>query len=462
MDSLKTGELAVIVIGGVFILVYFIFSLLKAMSGEKDRKANTASLTISAYQFYELLIKAAIVLSIFGTLYLIFLFFTQNMDLLKLYTGATDLKITYLMRQILEINTKSAYFWPAFPVLIVTFVIILLTSRTIIKHILKPLGLWEENRYQISSNSPFASTSYWTFEFLLKAAISISIIGSFYLFYLTIIFDLDLVYIYSSAMKLNSGQISGQLGLNGRYFWPSFPILLVVLLSVLLISRKLKDQVHGSLKPFTNRAKQASKRKRKSSPGQNKKSEVIANMASSVRSFKGQLSGSIGSVAKKTKKASSNAQQRIKKSTPVSKPKKAAPKARKVNNQSDSSDGNLFSILCHLSSFFGLGIILPIIVLYTKGKESEYVSYHAKEVLNFQISVLFYWILGFIFLLLTVGTSLVAAFSGNAGASLMSIIGLYLFLFAFGFYLLIIVIIGTIKASNGVYFRYPFILRLIK
>jgi len=133
-----------------------------------------------------------------------------------------------------------------------------------------------------------------------------------------------------------------------------------------------------------------------------------------------------------------------------------------VIKQSNSDDGNLFSILCHLSSFFGLGVILPIIVLYTKGKESEYVNYHAKEVLNFQISMFFYWVLIIVVLLLTVGTSLVAAFSGNVGASLLSIISVYLFLFAFGFFLLIVVIIATIKTSNGVYFRYPFILRLVK
>ncbi len=187
-------------------------------------------------------------------------------------------------------------------------------------------------------------------------------------------------------MQLQSRQLVDQLSFKGKYFWPSFPVILVTLMFTLLVSRKLKDQIHGSLKPFTNKAKKASKQKKSLSTRQKKNGTALDSLISAGQTLKNRISGSFQSVANKTKKAikqnktGSQTRQQIKKTTPASKTQKSAPRAKKatkpaasntyqsnksrppVNKQRVDDDGNMFSVLCHLSSLFGLGIILPLIV----------------------------------------------------------------------------------------------------
>lgn len=79
--------------------------------------------------------------------------------------------------------------------------------------------------------------------------------------------------------------------------------------------------------------------------------------------------------------------------------------------------------------------------MLTKGKESEYTRHHAVEALNFQINLMAWMIISSVLSLV--------------------LIGLFM-LVVIGFYSLIIGIIATMKSSNGVYYRYPMILRLVK
>jgi len=83
-------------------------------------------------------------------------------------------------------------------------------------------------------------------------------------------------------------------------------------------------------------------------------------------------------------------------------------------------------------------LIPPLVIYLIKKDESPYVAAHAKESLNFQITI-----------------SLVCI------ALIITIIGLLL-LWVVGIGALILVIVATIKASENKMYRYPLTWRLIK
>ena len=101
----------------------------------------------------------------------------------------------------------------------------------------------------------------------------------------------------------------------------------------------------------------------------------------------------------------------------------------------------IWSMLSHLSALLGVGFVLPLVVYLAMRKESEYVAANAREALNFHISVLIYSLccVPLVFILI--------------GIPLLLIIG---------FGSLVLAIIATIKASNGLCYRYPLTLRLVR
>jgi uncharacterized Tic20 family protein len=100
----------------------------------------------------------------------------------------------------------------------------------------------------------------------------------------------------------------------------------------------------------------------------------------------------------------------------------------------------LWIVLCHLSLILGVGFILPLIVFLVKRDESPLVGEHAKEVLNFHISLLIYSICTIPFVFILIGIPMYMA------------LGLMAFICA---------IIAAIKASEGGFYRYPLTIRLI-
>lgn len=102
-----------------------------------------------------------------------------------------------------------------------------------------------------------------------------------------------------------------------------------------------------------------------------------------------------------------------------------------------TSDERTMAILSHILTIIA-PVLAPLIIYLVKKDESAYVSHHAKESLNFQISM-FIIIIG---LCITV-----------IGILLVWIVGIVS---------LVLVIIATIKASEGKLYKYPFNLRLIK
>lgn len=102
-----------------------------------------------------------------------------------------------------------------------------------------------------------------------------------------------------------------------------------------------------------------------------------------------------------------------------------------------TSDEKTLALLSHVLTFF-FPILAPLIIYLVKKDESSFVAYHAKESLNFQITVCIVCI-----------------------ALFVTLIGILL-LWIVGIIALVLVIVATIRASEGKLYRYPFTLRLVK
>jgi uncharacterized Tic20 family protein len=105
-----------------------------------------------------------------------------------------------------------------------------------------------------------------------------------------------------------------------------------------------------------------------------------------------------------------------------------------------SSDEKTMAILAHALTLVA-PILAPLIIYLVKKDESQFVKQNALESLNFQITLIICVIISAILTLIVIG------------AILLMIIGIG------GF---ILVIIASIKASEGKIYRYPVNFRLIK
>jgi len=113
---------------------------------------------------------------------------------------------------------------------------------------------------------------------------------------------------------------------------------------------------------------------------------------------------------------------------------------------STSSEVRTWVVLCHASALLGLffhflGHLLgPLIVWLVKRGDSPEIDAHGKESLNFQISMLIYDAIAAILCVILIGIPiLIALWVLNT----------------------VLVIIASIKASEGKFYRYPFTIRLI-
>ena len=112
-----------------------------------------------------------------------------------------------------------------------------------------------------------------------------------------------------------------------------------------------------------------------------------------------------------------------------------------------SSDIRTWCVLCHAAALLGLffhflGHLLgPLIVWLVKRGDSPEVDAHGKESLNFQISMLIYDAIAAILCIVLIGIPiLIALWILNT----------------------VLVIIASIQASEGKFYRYPITIRLIK
>ena len=105
-----------------------------------------------------------------------------------------------------------------------------------------------------------------------------------------------------------------------------------------------------------------------------------------------------------------------------------------------------WGMLCHLSAFAGFivpfgGILAPLIIWLIKKDEMPFVNDQGKESINFQITLFVAAIICMILMFVGIGFLLIVA---------LAIFGV------------IMIIIASIRANEGTYYRYPYALRLIK
>lgn len=109
------------------------------------------------------------------------------------------------------------------------------------------------------------------------------------------------------------------------------------------------------------------------------------------------------------------------------------------------SDSKNWAMAGHLSAFtvfLGLPVPVlgPLMVWLMKRGDDDYAEWHAREALNFNISIMIYTIVSAVLILLLIGILLLPAV----------LISWF-----------ILVIVGAVKASSGEYYRYPMTLRFL-
>ncbi|NLY38714.1 MAG: DUF4870 domain-containing protein [Firmicutes bacterium] len=113
----------------------------------------------------------------------------------------------------------------------------------------------------------------------------------------------------------------------------------------------------------------------------------------------------------------------------------------------DQKDTRTWGMLCHLTALSALlgvpmgSILGPLIVWLIKKNESPFVDDQGKESLNFQISFLIYYFIAGLLIFLLIGILLLPA---------LMILNL------------VLVIIASLKANEGISYRYPFTIRFLR
>lgn len=105
-----------------------------------------------------------------------------------------------------------------------------------------------------------------------------------------------------------------------------------------------------------------------------------------------------------------------------------------------SQDDINLALISHVGTMFG-GFFVPLIIWIIKKDESQFVAEHARNSLNFQLSMLIYVIVSIIMVFLVVGIFV---------------------LLAIAVFATIVVILATVAASKGEHYDYPLTINFIK
>lgn len=111
------------------------------------------------------------------------------------------------------------------------------------------------------------------------------------------------------------------------------------------------------------------------------------------------------------------------------------------------SDVRNWGMAAHLSSFVGVFVggvaafVGPLAIWLLKREEHPFIEHHAKEALNFNLSILLYGVVSGLLVLVLVGIPL-----------LVAVVVVYV----------VFTIIAAVKAANGEGYRYPLTIRFVK
>lgn len=111
-----------------------------------------------------------------------------------------------------------------------------------------------------------------------------------------------------------------------------------------------------------------------------------------------------------------------------------------------TKEERMWAMACHLSALIGFvvpfgNIIAPLVIWLFKKEESAFINDQGKESLNFQITMTIYVIIGIILTFIVIG--------------ILVLLGLAIFT-------LVVIILASIKSSEGSYYRYPATIRFLR
>lgn len=110
------------------------------------------------------------------------------------------------------------------------------------------------------------------------------------------------------------------------------------------------------------------------------------------------------------------------------------------NNASPVTESErLLSVLAHILTLV-VSFLAPLVIYLIKKDESAFVKEHAKESLNFQLTLFIAYIVSFLLIFVLIGIPL---------------------LVLIGLAQLVLVIVATIRAADNQLYRYPFCIRFI-
>lgn len=118
----------------------------------------------------------------------------------------------------------------------------------------------------------------------------------------------------------------------------------------------------------------------------------------------------------------------------------AAPQQEVTESVAVSKDSRTMALLAHILGIFS-SFLVPLIIWLIKKEEDAFVEDQAKEALNFQITIMIGWFVAVVLSFVAIGFLLFPVLMvGN----------------------LVLGIIAGMKANDGIAYRYPFTIRLIK
>lgn len=118
----------------------------------------------------------------------------------------------------------------------------------------------------------------------------------------------------------------------------------------------------------------------------------------------------------------------------------ATPQKEATESVAVSKDARTMALLAHLLGVF-TSVIVPLVIYLIKKDEDKFIEDQSKEALNFQITIMIGWFIAFALTFIAIGVILFPVLMiGN---------------FVLG-------IIAALKANDGIAYRYPLTIRLVK
>lgn len=126
-----------------------------------------------------------------------------------------------------------------------------------------------------------------------------------------------------------------------------------------------------------------------------------------------------------------------------------------MTDQQVSGDQQTWRVLAHASAFIqflGVPSVVGPLIVWLLRRDDPIVEPHARAALNFQLSLLIYFLLG--------GVVAFVAFVTIIGIPIAALI--VIFLLVLLFLELLFALLATLAASRGEFYRYPMSLELVK